>query len=90
MQKVEFDLVVYIKETESVQNELKSDRFKTTVSKLENYLNQIHSIKTCRLLNDISNRTSSIGIDFEEVKSKLLLKLNALVNECLRELEVIL
>lgn len=76
-------------------------RFDTILSKLENYLLQIEAVETCELLlreptTDIANLSNEPNNnarrweDLDGLKLKLFFKLNAHVNECLRELEYIL
>lgn len=98
------DLGVYLKELDAVRNVFESSstttRFDTSLSTLENYLRQIEAVETCKLLGksitDTDNRLNQLNNnagewdDLDGLKSRLLFKLNAHVNECLSELEAIL
>lgn len=99
-----FDLGVYLKELEAVKtifakstsvndSDQSPSRFNSILSSLDNYLEQIKSIRTCKLFR--RNDTQSVvgsgeWNDYDNVKIKLVYKLNNLVNECLREIDLIL
>ena len=90
-----FDVGVYLKELEAVKTifaKSTSVNFLSILSSLENYLEQIKSIRSCELFrrNDTQRVESGEWNDYDNVKIKLIYKLNNLANECLRELDLIL
>jgi len=70
-----FDLNIYLNGMKSIQNDLGSNFFEETINKLENYFEQINSIEKSILFQE------NFELDKDELKSKLLFKINNNVNE---------
>jgi hypothetical protein len=70
-----FDLNIYLNGMKSIQNELSSNILEGTINKLENYFEQINSIDKSLLFQE------NFELDKDELKRKLLFKINNNVNE---------
>lgn len=70
-----FDLNIYLNGMKSIQNELSSNILEGTINKLENYFEQINSIDKSILFQE------NFGLDKDELKRKLLFKINNNLNE---------
>lgn len=92
------ELTIFVNDTNLVQKELQLDGEKSALNEIficmENYYEQIHSIKTVEtvLINNNRKQISSIytNVDNAELKQKLLFKLNKLVNEKVESIKSIL
>lgn len=92
MSAKEFDLKIYLKELEAIETLFKQEdenscKFSTLVSNLQNYMNQVKCIENCEILRE--DRSSS-QLNLNEIKFKVLFKLNTLINECYNELDSLL
>jgi hypothetical protein len=70
-----FDLNIYLNGMKSIQNELSSNILEGTINKLENYFEQINSIDKSILFQE------NFELDKDELKRKLLFKINNNLNE---------
>ena len=70
-----FDLNIYLNGMKSIQNELSSNILEGTINKLENYFEQINSIDKSLLFQE------NFELDKDELKRKLLFKINNNINE---------
>lgn len=92
MQK-EYDLGIYLKELEAIKSIFKFEKeskLNTAIRNLGNYLNQVKCINVCELFESSGDKKCFGELNPVELKSKVLFKLNILINECFRDLESIL
>jgi hypothetical protein len=77
------DLKSYLNELNKINKELKlennDNQLRTMLSNLDNYVDQFCCVKTSNIFSSVN--TNDIKMDENEIKTKLLRKINQLINE---------
>ena len=87
------DIKSYLNELNKIYKEIKlednDNQLKTMLSNLDNYVDQFCCVKTSEIFSNV-NLIDDIKMDENEIKTKLLRKINQLINEQLELFEVLL